>query len=138
MALPSNKIVAAGTRFDVLLFFVASIMICLAQPAKAAPACAAYGDQHGPNNYLYDLFVHPATTCIQYFNPSSRVVGGGNTTPACGTWAVRPEAPGFQYMSGNLPCIDWLVVRIQMPDQGLWDYSYMVVVYPDDDPLPQP
>jgi hypothetical protein len=125
------------TRTAAFVFGLVPLFLC-AIDAKAAPACATYGDQYSATNYLYDLYMHPATTCIEYFNPVSRIVSGGNLAPQCGTWAARSDAPGFQYTSNGRPCHDWLRVRIQMPDQGLWDYFYLIVVYPDKDPLPQP
>jgi hypothetical protein len=130
----------AGRRgFSRLVLILAALLMYAAQPVRpASAACATYGDQYNSNNYMYDLLLHPATTCFQYFNSAARVLGGQTSNPACGIWAVRSDAPGFQYTSGNQPCFDWLVVRIQMPDQSLWDYSFAIAVYPPDDPLPEP
>ena len=125
-------------RLAVALWFVFSLFTFAFCSAGPASACASYGEQYSANHYLYDFFMHPATTCIQYFNPVARVVAAQNSVPACGTWMARTDAPGFQYTAGSVPCMDWFVVRIQMPDQGMWDYHYSIVVYPSDDPLPPP
>jgi hypothetical protein len=134
----SGTIIVGRSRFDLLIALVVSLFICVAQPARPAAACVLYQDQFSANSYLADLFIYPTITCSWPFNSAARIIGGGNTNPYCGTWAWTQGAPGFQYMAGNLPCLDGLVVEIQMPDQGVWYYYYTIVVYPHDDPFPQP
>jgi len=126
------------SRFDLLIALVVSLLTCVAQPARPAAACVVYGDRFSENSFLADFFMHPGATCVEYFTGAARVISGPSAAPVCGTWAWRPDALGFQYTAGNLPCIDWFPVRVQMPDQGVWDFYFTIVVYPYDDPLPQP
>lgn len=123
-----------GYRIACQLVVAISLLAWFSQPGHAA--CAIHGGQFSQNSYLQDIYLHPGTICAGLFNPASRVIGGSNSLPSCGTWAVRPDVPGFQYTSGSAPCFDWLAIRIQMPDQGVWDYFYSITVFPSDDPLP--
>jgi hypothetical protein len=127
---------ATGRQRGIFLVVASVHFVLVLWPAVAQPACSIQGDRYGANSYLYDIFMHPGTSCIEYFNAMAVVVRGGNSAPACGSWSLTTGRPGFQYTSYNIPCFDWLVVRIQMPDQGLWDYFYSISVYPGGDPLP--
>ncbi len=135
MALP---LISGSHRMSPALLFVVSLLIFVGLPARPAWSCAAYGDLYSQNTYWYDLFMYPGATCPQNITGGGRIVDARNSIPVCGTWAVRPDGMGFQYMAGGLPCMDLFSVRVQMPDQGVWDYHFTVVVYPYGDPLPQP
>lgn len=107
------------------------------QPAQAQ-VCSMRGGYWGNSNFLYTLYMQPGWTCPIYLDASARILGGGSTTPSCGRWGYTSGRPGFQYQAQNLLCHDTLQIRIQTPDQRIWDYYIVVAVYPNSLRVPGP
>jgi hypothetical protein len=122
------------------LFLLMLPVLMLPGQAMAQP-CSARGAYWGQLNYIYTLYMLPGWTCTQYFNPVARILGGGSRVPSCGRWGYVQDAkgrPGFWYQAYNTACHDALQIRIQMPDRGLWDYHFVVAVYPNGWRVPGP